>query len=189
MKQLAPASLEKSSASAGPSPTLVKRNPELQQMGDWLGAAQKLAYSTLLGCVIFAGFKILAGQFGRTTPIKSPIKHQHENCTTGLSVTSPSSISCNVWNRLGKVAAIFSIKSNRNRQNFGTDGRFEDLLLCRKREMAVEEAEELIKLWQDIKAEALGPHHQISPLSSILDESMLEKVKQNSYQLFLIGSE
>jgi ARC6-like, IMS domain len=180
VKQLAPTSLEKSSASAGPSPTLVKRNPELQQMGDWLGAAQKLAYSALLGCVIFAAFKILAGQFGHTKPIKFPIKHQHENSTTTLSVTSSSSISHGIWNRLGKVAAILNIKPHKNHQNFGTDGRLEDHLICRKREMAIEEAEELVKLWQDIKAEALGPLHQISPLSSILDESMLEKVIQNS---------
>lgn len=177
VKQLAPASLEKLSASVAPSPTLVKRNPELQQMGDWLGAVQKLAYSTLLGCVIFAGFKILGGQFGRAKLTKFPIKHQHGNFTTSVSVTSPSSISSNVWNRLGKVAAILSIKSNQSRLNFGTDGKFEDLLMCRKREMAVEEAEELIKLWQDIKAEALGPRHQISPLPSVLDEPMLEKVK------------
>jgi ARC6-like, IMS domain len=156
-------------------------------MGDWLGAAQKLAYSTLLGCVIFAAFKILAGPFGHTKPIKFPIRHQHENFTTALSVTSSSSISRGVWNRLGKVAAILNIRSHQNQQNFGTDGRCEDLLICQKREMAVEEAEELVKLWQDIKAEALGSHHQISPLQSILDESMLEKVKQNSYQLFFIN--
>lgn len=177
MKQLAPASLEKSPASVAPSPTLVKRNPELQPMVDWLGAVQKLAYSTLLGCVIFAGFKILGGQFGRAKLTKFPIKHQYGNSITSVSATSPSSISSNVWNRLGKVAAILSIKSNQNRQNFGTAGKFEDLLMCRKREMAVEEAEELIKLWQDVKAEALGPRHQISPLPSVLDESMLEKVK------------
>jgi hypothetical protein len=43
--------------------------------------------------------------------------------------------------------------------------------------MPVEEAEALVKHWQAIKAEALGPGHQVHSLSEVLDESMLAQVK------------
>ncbi|KAI3783719.1 hypothetical protein L1987_42805 [Smallanthus sonchifolius] len=39
--------------------------------------------------------------------------------------------------------------------------------------MNVEEAENLVKKWQSIKAEALGPNYQVHNLVDVLDESML----------------
>ncbi|KAF5445266.1 hypothetical protein F2P56_034331 [Juglans regia] len=42
-----------------------------------------------------------------------------------------------------------------------------------KRVMPMEEAEALVRQWQAIKAEALGPSHQVHSLSDVLDESML----------------
>ncbi|XP_076913035.1 plastid division protein CDP1, chloroplastic-like [Bidens hawaiensis] len=39
--------------------------------------------------------------------------------------------------------------------------------------MTVEEAENLVKKWQSIKAEALGPDYQVNNLVEVLDESML----------------
>ncbi|TYG96599.1 hypothetical protein ES288_A11G364000v1 [Gossypium darwinii] len=41
------------------------------------------------------------------------------------------------------------------------------------KQMSVEEAEALVRQWQAIKAEALGPNHQVDTLSEALDESML----------------
>lgn len=45
------------------------------------------------------------------------------------------------------------------------------------KQMSVEEAEALVRQWQAIKAEALGPTHQVDTLSEALDESMLIQVK------------
>ncbi|OMO77984.1 hypothetical protein COLO4_24905 [Corchorus olitorius] len=42
-----------------------------------------------------------------------------------------------------------------------------------RKQMPVEEAEALVRQWQAIKAEALGPGHQVDSLSEALDESML----------------
>ncbi|KAK4567356.1 hypothetical protein RGQ29_003245 [Quercus rubra] len=42
-----------------------------------------------------------------------------------------------------------------------------------RRLMPMEEAEALVRQWQAIKAEALGPSHQVHTLSEVLDESML----------------
>ncbi|KAK1431477.1 hypothetical protein QVD17_07936 [Tagetes erecta] len=39
--------------------------------------------------------------------------------------------------------------------------------------MNVEEAEKLVKKWQSIKADALGPNYQVHNLADVLDESML----------------
>ncbi|KAK9199844.1 hypothetical protein WN944_015037 [Citrus x changshan-huyou] len=42
-----------------------------------------------------------------------------------------------------------------------------------QRPMPLEEAEALVKQWQAIKAEALGPNHEVHSLSEALDKSML----------------
>lgn len=42
-----------------------------------------------------------------------------------------------------------------------------------QRPMHMEEAETLVKQWQTIKAEALGPNHQVNNLFELLDEAML----------------
>ncbi|XP_039126997.1 plastid division protein CDP1, chloroplastic [Dioscorea cayenensis subsp. rotundata] len=47
--------------------------------------------------------------------------------------------------------------------------------MLHRRQMPLEEAEALVRQWQDIKAEALGPNHQIQALSDILAESMLSR--------------
>lgn len=60
--------------------------------------------------------------------------------------------------------------------------------------MPVEEAEDLVKHWQAIKAKALGPGHQVHSLSEVLDESMLAEWQsladaakaQSSYWRFVL---
>jgi hypothetical protein len=42
--------------------------------------------------------------------------------------------------------------------------------------MDIHEAEALVKQWQDIKSEALGPEYLVDILPEILDGSMLTKV-------------
>ena len=49
-------------------------------------------------------------------------------------------------------------------------------LFMSRKLMPMEEAEVLVKQWQIIKAEALGPRYQVHSLSEILDESMLVQV-------------
>lgn len=51
------------------------------------------------------------------------------------------------------------------------------MMVARRRPMPMEEAEALVKKWQAIKAEALGPCYKVHSLSEILDESMLVQVK------------
>ncbi|KAJ6672766.1 PLASTID DIVISION PROTEIN CDP1 CHLOROPLASTIC-RELATED [Salix viminalis] len=63
-----------------------------------------------------------------------------------------------------------------------------------RKQMPVEEAEALVKHWQAIKAEALGPGHQVHSLSEVLDESMLAQWQaladaaksQSSYWRFVL---
>ncbi|KAH7529433.1 hypothetical protein FEM48_Zijuj05G0183500 [Ziziphus jujuba var. spinosa] len=47
------------------------------------------------------------------------------------------------------------------------------MMAVSRRLMRMEEAEALVKQWQTIKAEVLGPSHEVHSLSEILDESML----------------
>jgi len=50
-----------------------------------------------------------------------------------------------------------------------------DITAVHKQKMDLQEAEALVKQWQDIKSEALGPDYQIEMLPEILDGSMLSK--------------
>ncbi|KAL9253470.1 Plastid division protein CDP1, chloroplastic-like protein [Drosera capensis] len=45
----------------------------------------------------------------------------------------------------------------------------------RSRVMPVEEAEALVRQWQAVKADALGPNHQVHLLTDVLDDSMLHQ--------------
>ena len=55
-----------------------------------------------------------------------------------------------------------------------------------KRPMDTEEAEELVRQWENVKAEALGPTHQVYSLSEVLDESMLVQVTVSIHLLLFL---
>ncbi|XP_065001138.1 plastid division protein CDP1, chloroplastic-like [Musa acuminata AAA Group] len=203
VKQLAPVNLQsqmavgKTNGNASSLSSQLKRNLDLHHQGfweSWLNKGDitgKAAYMTLAGCILFGAFKLLAMQFGH-------LKMPHELKSINHCITSEAAALSHfaggdstsafrgrdiMW-QLRKLWSMFS-QCLEHKISVGSmqNGWPTDLsplstsagFMIHKRHMALEEAEALVHQWQDIKAEALGPSHQIQLLSNILSEEMLSK--------------
>ncbi|GAB4860858.1 hypothetical protein Ancab_036019 [Ancistrocladus abbreviatus] len=135
---------------------------------------------TVLGCIVFTTGKLLGMQSGRMTASKWV--NGKANWTTVSSVGKygvHSSSNYSSAEGMKKLLSLFRIRfwsrSNAgNQQNSClTASLSSPLPVVYNRPMAVEEAEALVRQWQTIKAEALGPDHQVDLLSDVLEEPML----------------
>ncbi|XP_072966159.1 plastid division protein CDP1, chloroplastic isoform X1 [Typha angustifolia] len=193
--------LNKSSGSANSSSVQLKRSPGLHHINTWQNwcmtgdMAVKVAYSTLAGCVLFGAFKLLNMQFGYSKFTNnwkaSHLKRETDVVTLTKNFPSASGgtsslNSRDIFSQLRKLMTMYKKDHKHYPSNERTPhnhwpadnisssvGVTGDVL--HRRQMALEEAEELVKQWQDIKAEALGPSHRVHMLSEFLDESMLSQ--------------
>nr|XP_018679198.1 PREDICTED: plastid division protein CDP1, chloroplastic-like isoform X3 [Musa acuminata subsp. malaccensis] len=155
--------------------------------------AGKIAHTALVGWIVFGAFKLLAMRSGNS---KMPyeLKTSHP-CSTSQITASSHHGSCDsasafvkrdLMGQLRKFWAIFrgdlkytnGVGSLQNTWPTDDLSRFSAVAAgtqVHRRQMSIEEAEALVKQWQDIKAEALGPSHQIQLLPNILSESILLK--------------
>ncbi|XP_020079652.1 plastid division protein CDP1, chloroplastic [Ananas comosus] len=224
VKQLTPSNLEipsaldKSSGNGSPAQQL-KRKPSFPHSKAWKSwfetgdIAGKLTYSAVMGCILLGTFKLVSMQLGHTkVAYKWPTTHPKREAEAFAStVTWPSSskntpfISRNFWNPLGKLLMVLRLGDKHCPSNVGplqniwsteksSPSASATGIMLHKRSMDLEEAEALVKQWQDLKAEALGPNHQVETLSGVLDESMLFKWQelansakaQNSFWKFVL---
>ncbi|KAK9266988.1 hypothetical protein L1049_028603 [Liquidambar formosana] len=151
----------------------------------------RITLVTILGCIVFTIFttiKLSGMKFGKMRSA-SRCSNKPNMDTSSLAWTLDSSLDHNVLpacingnniaGRLKKLLAIVKIKL----RNCPDAGNIQNSCLAAslsssmtavyRRPMPMEEAEALVKQWQAIKAEALGPSHQVCSLSEVLDESML----------------
>ncbi|XP_043716518.1 plastid division protein CDP1, chloroplastic [Telopea speciosissima] len=151
----------------------------------------RIMFSTILGCFVFATFKVFGMQFGhfrsgsRWNSNKPKMDMNYLSWTINPSLDHHAGPACidgsNIGRRLGKLFLMFR---NQFKNPFG-GGTFQSSWpadeLCplheaqNKKPMPIEEAEALVKQWQAFKAEALGPSHSILSLSEVLAESMLSQ--------------
>ncbi|KAL4186128.1 hypothetical protein AMTRI_Chr09g32220 [Amborella trichopoda] len=160
------------------------------------GVAGRLCFSTFLGCCMFGTFKLLSLQVGRNR-IPNWYSNQSTICTSAFACTrdqsldpkiAPISVSKGgIGTRINGLILFFK-KQLKHPLNAGPSQNLwpvDDLSALNKaptggsvllkREMPFEEAEALVKQWQNIKSEALGPNHHIHCLPEILAESMLSQ--------------
>lgn len=190
VKQLAPTNLGLNSSmdrqvnGSGTTSVPLKRNPGSHPLrtlelwgptGDVIG---KIAYSALLGFVVFGTLKLLRFQF-RHEKYGNPSRESASTSSLNESsapenyfITSSlrrhfESLSKLLWLR----NRIYSNREASDKCPAPTD----PTAAIYKQKMDIQEAEALIKQWQDIKSEALGPDYQIDMLPEILDGSMLSK--------------
>ncbi|KAM5570238.1 plastid division protein CDP1, chloroplastic [Rosa sericea] len=198
VKQLAPTDLQSplilgktgggSSGNAGS--VQMKRNLGMRHGKVWLGwltrgfLVGRITFVAVVGCIVFATLK-LTGMKGNEIRSASKRAHSKPNLhTSSVAWTTDSSVDFRLGpayikgnglaGGLKKVLMTF-MKQVRNCADTGNSPvshLLSSTSLCR-RPMSVEEAEDLVKQWQEIKAEALGPSHEIQSLSEVLDESML----------------
>lgn len=187
--------IDESSASM-PSVQL-KRNLGLQQNKIWDGwlsqssLIKRVSVVALLGCTVFFSLKLTGIRSGRlqSLPIWVSAK-PHSESDSFLWKTESGDFRRNLAsvNRNGVVGNIKTLLDMFKMRH----GEHPDALYLKssglaatlshptsevhKRPMVTEDAEELVRQWENIKAEALGPTHQVYRLSELLDESMLVQV-------------
>lgn len=199
VKQLAPIDFQSSlildkNNNGSVSSVQLKRNISMHHnkvWESWLSLEDLVRSFTsvaVLGCIIFATLKLT-----RIRSISKWEPNKSHTYASSLAWTADYSVDNNVvpayikGNGIaGRLKKLFT-KCTRKLKKFSDSGdtqmSFPDanLLSCIKsitrKLMPIEEAEALVKRWQKIKAEALGPTHQVDSLSDILDESMLVQVK------------
>lgn len=166
--------------------------------------AGKIAHTALVGWIVFGAFKLLTMRSGNSN-VPYELKTSHP-CSTSQITASSHHGSCDsasafvkrdLMGQLRKFWAIFrgdlkytnGVGSLQNTWPTDDLSRFSAVAAgtqVHRRQMAIEEAEALVKQWQDIKAEALGPSHQIQLLPNILSESILLKVIRSFVDLDIL---
>lgn len=189
VKQLAPANLGLQSSmdrqvnGSGTASVPLKRNPgshlrtlELWGLsGDVIG---KLAYSALLGFVVFSTLKLVKFQFGHVRYTNPSRESASVSSLNEASASEGSFITSGVRKHFENLSKLLwlSDRLNSNSRESDKHPAANDITaaVC-KQKMDIQEAEALVKQWQDIKSEALGPDYQTDMLPEILDGSMLSK--------------
>ncbi|KAB5531698.1 hypothetical protein DKX38_018368 [Salix brachista] len=222
--QLAPTDLQSSliltkndSGSSANEPSVqLKRDLGVHNRGTWESwiergdLAGKIGFVGVLGCIVFITFK-LSGMNVRRMRIASRVTSDRTSMgTSSLAWTTDSSLDRSVHpvyisrsgifgrviNLLSMIKVQFGNRSDTKiLQGSGLAASISSsIATISRKQMPVEEAEALVKHWQAIKAEALGPGHQVHSLSEVLDESMLAQWQaladaaksQSSYWRFVL---
>ncbi|KAK4350709.1 hypothetical protein RND71_030022 [Anisodus tanguticus] len=157
----------------------------------WLGLnsiVEKIIFVVSVGCVIFVSFKLMNVQLWRTkngsgwllnTPRMTSSHSWKMDFPRDPSYRLASNKRSGIIEKIKKLLPKFTMQTGRRPQASGLQNSFFAAGLspsateAYKTPMPIEEAETLIKKWQTIKAEALGPDHNIDGLFDVLDEPML----------------
>ncbi|KAF6153297.1 hypothetical protein GIB67_003487 [Kingdonia uniflora] len=177
VKQLAAAHLESPLANC-PTPSIqLKRNLGMRHKNVWesfwfpFDIVGRISLATVVGCFVLINFrwhltkpKVDISSLDWTMDMDHKVR-------TGNGLGPAFIGGRSIGGQLGKLLLMFKrLKlppAERTIPNI-LPGEVLD-----KKPMPVEEAEALVKQWQTIKAEALGPDHQLQSLSEVLSESML----------------
>ncbi|KAF4396856.1 plastid division protein CDP1, chloroplastic isoform X2 [Cannabis sativa] len=203
VKQLTPIDLQSSlildksnnESSGNASPVQLKRNLSMHNSkvwDSWFSQAYLLSRFTsvaILGCIFFATLKLTSMSVSKMRNTSKYVPNKSNSNGSSLSWKTDSSIDNNsvpayikgdgIPGRLNHFLASVTtlLKNNSDSRNSQTSlpaaSLSSSMRTMSRRRMPIEEAEELVKQWQAIKAEALGPSHQVHSLSEILDKSML----------------
>ncbi|XP_047063496.1 plastid division protein CDP1, chloroplastic-like [Lolium rigidum] len=190
VKQLAPTTLGGHSPTEKPANGLsttsvpLKRNPgshpvrTLESWGLTADVIGKVAYTALLGFALFGTLKLLRFQSGYTKPVSSTRESAATSSLNKASTSEGSYISTSVRKQFEKLSKMLWLNSRLHSTSEVSDpspGSSDVSAVASVERMSLQEAEALVKQWQDVKSEALGPDYQIDMLPEILDGSMLSK--------------
>ncbi|KAI9092536.1 hypothetical protein K1719_027664 [Acacia pycnantha] len=200
VKQLTPTDLQSSLLSGkkdnrnnlSEPPAQLKRSLGNHRNGFWDSYSThahifgRITYITVLGCIVFASLKLLGVNSSKE---RDSSRWSSARANGNIVLTADSSVDHNIGSAyvkrskfadgLKRLLAMMEIKFMHRSDVENDRGLWpastspSSHINMYKRPMPVEEAEALIKQWQTIKAEALGPSHQAHCLAQVLDESML----------------
>ncbi|WCJ34713.1 Plastid division protein CDP1 chloroplastic [Euphorbia peplus] len=202
IKQLAPTDLQSSlllgkngnESDVIEPPILLKRDLGAHYNRGWefwlanIDIVGKTTLMAVLGCILFFTLKLSVTNLKRTMTssnwkprmTNSSLVYRTDpshNCNIGYSSITGSSFS----SKMDKLWAI--VKRKFQKQSYPAKLKSSELAadlssrmeIVSRKPMPAEEAEALIKHWQTIKAEALGPSHEVHSLTEVLDGLMLSQ--------------
>lgn len=203
VKQLAPTNLESPltlgksiNGENGSAPVPLKRNLGVNQNRVWESwslkrIVEQIIIAAVVGCCMFFSYKQIGGKLSR---MRSPSKwtsreanmhmssHDRKGDSSyGYNVGSARIKGGGIQSRMKKLSQLVklqvgSFSGTGNSQSSRLPASIStSLSKVETKTMPIEEAEALVKQWQAIKSEALGPNHNVDSLSEALDESMLFK--------------
>lgn len=207
VKQLAPTDLQNplvtgdnsSGSNASSSSVQFERKLGVNQNKPWeswfsgKNVTERVTFVAVLGCIVLTSFKLSGMRFSglRRVPLWATSKPQMN--TSSLTCKRGSSLDNNVGSAHimesgigGRIKKVFEFpkvqsrnpsEARKSQSSCLPASLSTSITAVDRKQMSAEEAEALVRQWQAIKAEALGPSHQVHGLSEALDESMLSQVK------------
>ncbi|XP_076954442.1 plastid division protein CDP1, chloroplastic-like [Bidens hawaiensis] len=136
----------------------------------WLGpnnVVRNMSLMTVVACLCYATFNVRFVGSRRASSWANGGPRVNTGALSHVLWGSSFGTGNLIANGLRKLSLNDKKKVNKE------DGLEDSRSFTRSISMTVEEAENLVKKWQSIKAEALGPSYQIHNLVDVLDESML----------------
>ncbi|XVE62186.1 hypothetical protein DITRI_Ditri06bG0098200 [Diplodiscus trichospermus] len=203
IKQLAPTDLQSplvmgdniGGSTVSASSVQLKRKYGANQNKAWKfwfserNVAERVTFVAVLGCIVLSSFKLTGMRFSGNRHIPIWASSKPHMSTSSLTCKGDSFLDYNAgsahikesdiggWVKklLELVRVQFRNPSDaRSSQSSCLPASLSTCITAvDRKEMSAEEAEALVRQWQEIKAEALGPSHQVHSLSEALDESML----------------
>lgn len=161
----------------------------------------RITLFSVVGGLAFVLLKLFPMQYARVRNLSTAYTSNpgmHTSSKALMADSSPSYQSCSpIIDKSNIVRSLRKVMEGHGKtlkhpvdqgmlQNQCTDDvSFSNLL--QKRLMLFTEAESLVRQWQETKAEALGPSHQIQCLSDVLGDTMLTQVNFFNYLLIVDG--
>lgn len=203
VKQLTPPNLqspltEGNTINASSPSIQLKRTLGSRQSGVWImwlrfsHVLGKMMFATALGCVCVASFKLFNLQLWRWGNRSRWRIDERRIATSSTTLTdSPMNLSYKresikkngIMRKIREVVSLLKIQSGNHPESADmhaaslSSGLSSSVTSTYRLPMPVEDAEALVKQWQAIKAEALGPNHDTLGLVEILEGSMLSQVR------------
>ncbi|KAH9724928.1 Plastid division protein CDP1 [Citrus sinensis] len=200
VKQLTPTDLQSplvasknsNGNNVSPSSAQLERGLGLQRSKVWeswlagRNGIERIAFAAVLGCIMFLAVKLSGIRSNSVRNLSSSQQNMQMSSfvrTTDSSLDDSLGRTCikrhGVASRLTELIKMVKLLFRNTSDTLYSQSSCLPASLSTsniavtQRPMPLEEAEALVKQWQAIKAEALGPNHEVHSLSEALDESML----------------
>ncbi|KAE8681889.1 Plastid division protein CDP1 [Hibiscus syriacus] len=148
---------------------------------------ERVTFVAVLGCIILTGFKLSGMKLSGVRRMSIWTSGKPRMSTSSLTHKGDSFLDYNsahikasgIGGRIKKLLELAKVQfinpsEAMNSKASRLPASLSTLITAvERKQMSVQEAEALVRHWQTIKAEALGPNHEVDTLSEALDESML----------------
>ncbi|MBA0591364.1 hypothetical protein Gorai_020042 [Gossypium raimondii] len=167
----------------------VNQNKTWESWFSQSNVTERVTFVAILGCIVLTSCKLSGMNLSgvrRMSIWASSKPHMNTSSLTSkgdsfldYNIGSPRNKASGIGGRIKKLLDLAKVQfmnpseARNSRTSCLPASLSTSITTVDTKQMSVEEAEALVRQWQAIKAEALGPNHQVDTLSEALDESML----------------